>query len=354
MGWRTVEFQLREPNNPACAKFLEQMAEFGDLHGCRPDFERIGSAEDAGWVTFELGGNSLWLNDFSEIFIEGCREIGADIALDDDELKRIINEIESQLRQQSVPAVGDGIVTLARPGREGLQRIEGEASFPALIDELELHVNRLKEALLRLRSVSGADGWRQRVEFRRSGAIDAEAVIRTARRLQRVAHHICQLLPGDHLETAYRVFMEETAGLIDLRDMTEHIDEYVVGRGRRDRADEQPGPVFEYEVADDDVIVSARDRSLGVLIAAEHAFRLGGCLEAASKERWPRVVFPAGLDMDFMMETENGDLVYVDRDQEGAEQREFHATLESVRSAASGTGNREEEAKLCPECGVPL
>lgn len=354
MGWRTVEFRIDNPGDLSCLTLLEQLADFGEFHGCRPDFEKTGSPNDGGWVLFTLDGNSMWLNDFTPIFIEGCREIAADIDGDSDDLNGMVFQIESQLTDQLVPLHGDGIITEARPGREALERVGGESSSAALIEEIELHADRVRDSLSRLRSVSGADGWRQRIRFRQTAAIDARAVIHTARRLIRVARHMCDTFPGEHLKIAYARFMEDTLGLIDLRDIAEHIDEYAVGRGRRDAAGEQPGPVFEYLAIEDDVVVTARGHSLGVLAAAESAFRLGRCLGAAAEKHFPLVLFPDGLDFDFMERMRDGSLVYVDRGEESSEQREVRATWEATRPRTPTLDAEGEAPTLCPECGEPL
>ncbi|MBA3361057.1 MAG: hypothetical protein H0T94_06255 [Acidimicrobiia bacterium] len=285
MGWRTVEFRLEDPDSATCQEFLQQMASFGAFHGCSPDFERSGSHDDEGWVVFTLEGNSLWLNDFTDLFIGGCREIAADIAVGDEKLNKILDAIQSQLEDQRTPIDRNPVVTVARKGRERLERVEGQASFGALIEELGVHVGRVRDVLSQLASVRGSEGWHARIELRRIAAIDAEAVIRTARRLERVARHMCELLSDKHLHKAYNSFMEDTKALVDLRDIAEHLDEYVVGRGKRDESGEQPGPVFESAVTGDDVVVIARGRSLGVLYAAKCAFRLGECLRATAGER---------------------------------------------------------------------
>lgn len=345
---------MEDPASPACQAFLAQMSAFSAFHGCQPDFAENGSEHGVGRVAFTLDANSMWLNEFTDVFVDGCQEIAADIDPDDAELNRIVETIRSQLSAQLVPVSGDGVVTIARPGREGLQRIEGEASFLVLIDELEVHTERVRNNLTQLLSVSGVDSWRQRIHLRWMAAIDAGALIRSARRLERVAQQMRCLIPGEHLDLVHASFIGDTKGLIDLRDIAEHVDEYAIGRGRRDPPGEQPGAVFEYSITNEDIIVSARDHSLSVLHIAERSFRLGRCLKAASDHHPFHVLFPNGLDMDFMEEGSDGGMAYVEREAETAEQREARAVWESVRNAPSASGTQETEDHVCPECGRAL
>jgi len=133
-------------------------------------------------------------------------------------------------------------------------------------------------------------------------------------------------LPSDHLDRAISRFDLKTPGLITLRDIAEHIDEYSVGHGRRDVTNAEPGDVFSVTIQNHDVAITSRSKTLSVLATYDACLSLINCLANFSDERAFIYLAPVIGDFDFM--TYNGqNFELVARENETAEQAEARAIL---------------------------
>ena len=122
--------------------------------------------------------------------------------------------------------------------------------------------------LSQLATECGPTAWRSRIYLERQARLDATGILLTAQRLRRVAKDIASRVAGGHIAHAVASFDAQTPGLSDLRNIAEHLDDYVIGRGRLDDAGTQPGDVFEWRIAERDVEVSARSRRVSALVVA--------------------------------------------------------------------------------------
>lgn len=260
-------------------------------------------------------------------------------------------DITSQLVDQIVDWSTVPTVLPDRPGRELGQRISGESSFVQLKDELRIHETRIKGHLSKYRNAKGATAWHQRDTLRLPIRVDSLALLSTARRLRRIASDLLKRVPNGHLDSAINNFDRATPNLILLRDIAEHIDEYSIGRGRRDTRDLEPAEVFHVAIEDEDVSITARGQTLKLLGAYEACLSLINCLSAFKDHYALFHLLPMFADFDFG--TYDGQrFVPVARDSETVEQSQQRVLINEARSRMQSEFRLPEER--CSECDSQL
>ncbi len=270
MGYRIIDVELSEDPDAELAAFLKQFAAFARFRGADVFVEKP-DAYPGIWNLI-IEGNSSFLNELTPELIRVAEEIAADINPGNERLASAVASIASHLNDQVVDWSDFPAITPARPGREFAERLSGESSFLQLKDELGVHATRIRGQLTKYRTAKGSMAWRRRHKLSLLLRVDSLALITAARRLHRIADDIHRRLPSHHLESAIGCFDRNTTGLISLRDVAEHIDEYSIGNGRRDLHNGEPGEVFCILIDDYDVVVSARLQTLSVMKTHQEAY----------------------------------------------------------------------------------
>ena len=241
---------------------------------------------------FTLDANTAWLDEVTPILVAGARELANDIDPIDPVLQAAVAEIGTQLTSQLELEADEVVVTGNRAAREADELLSGEASFRALQEELAVHRERVRNALDGVRLAKGPNAWRLRRRKQYLAGLDGLALINAVRRVQRIAGRIATRMPNGHIEKALRHFDSCAGNVIHLRNLSEHLDEYVLGKGRLDPIGREPGEVFELHVGPEDVTLTARGKSVAVLAADSHCQILLRCLEAAAEARYFDLIFP--------------------------------------------------------------
>ena len=281
---------------------------------------------------------------------QSARQIRNDIDPDHQPLLIIEEAISAQLTHQLVDH-GASQITPGRRSRELFQRFGGEGSCDDLAADLEAHYARLENELKQHDTVSGPTAWRQRIELDRLIRIDAVAIISTVRKIRRVAQDLENRLAGDHLITSLETFDAHTEGLVALRDIAEHHDEYVVGQGRRDATGTEPGPVFDWHIANNDVAVTARGKTVRPLEFARRAQSLVRCSQSAADYHCVREWVSGMANPDFVRVDEDGSWTIIDESSQDEEQQYFAAVLhQSIRLPPDPKSHRP----TCKECTLPV
>src|SRR5581483_10125739 len=153
--------------------------------------------------------------------------------------------------------------------------------------------------------------------------------------------------PSRHLEKAISRFTLKVPGLVTLRDVAEHIDEYSIGCGRRDLRGTEPGEVFSIAIGLRDIEISARGQLLEALATHKACLALINCLGSDSDHRAIFHLIPVIADFDFM--TYDGRrFVPVARDSETDEQSKERALLNGHMHRIQSRLRLPNER--CPEC----
>jgi hypothetical protein len=349
MGYRIIAIEMPAEPVSQIVTFLRQFAAFAKFQGLDVFVQK--PKEYPGIWDLTIEGNSSYLDEFTPEIIRMAAVIAAVIAADIDpdseDLKGTVTAIASQLSEQVVAWRDVPAITPARRGRELAQRLSGESSITQLKDELRIHETRIRRQLTRYRNVSGPTAWRQRHKLSLLLRVDCLALVGVARRLRRIASDLHRRLPSNHLYKAISRFDQKTSGLIALRDIAEHIDEYSIGHGKRDDTDTEPGEVFSVIIQNRDITITARGQALSILATHKACLSLINCLASVSDYRAFIHLIPVIVDFDFM--THNGQhFELVARGNETAEQSKERAILtEHTRRIQSKLRLPD---KRCPEC----
>jgi hypothetical protein len=344
MGYRVIHLELATPPTDLDLSLLREVVAFARFNKAAAFMVLPKRYPAALEVTIE--GNSSFLNHFTPYLNDSIARIAADIDPNNESLKSIASAIASQLNEQIVDWSDVPTITLARHGRELEGRITGDSSFEQIGDELEIHAKRIESELAKYRKATGPKAWRRRHDLDVVIRIDSLALIVAARRLRRIADDIRKRLPGSHLSKALGRFDRNVPHLVDLRDIAEHIDEYGIGRGRRDHPSGlEPADVFELQVNGDHVTITARQRTVDVLFAYKNCKSLIECLIAAIDRHMLTYLFPPIADFDFIAYTKTGTQI-VGRTDESAE----HAEARSQITAVINRTFKKVPAERCPEC----
>jgi hypothetical protein len=352
VGWRTIRFDVAQPVSRSLRQWVREFREFTVWHGTDTMIER-GHNEAVTHFEITLEGNSGFLNAMTPEFAAAAIQIASDIDPIDPQLRELARGAATQLQDQIVRRDGDGIIVPPRAGREVAERAEGEASLPVLRQELALHYDRVQAALRRLNNVTGPKAWHRRIELMFALRVDALATLNCVRRIERIASDLSGRFNGnDHIAAARQVFGRESEHVTDLRDMSEHIDEYVIGTGRLDRGQSvEPGQVFEISAAEGDVSISARGRKVNISVVVAAAERLAKCAEATTSARLLTLTFPGLAGVDFGKMESDGRCRVLAQEELSEDQLFARTKLDELRAGASGF-----LAGLgpCPHCGRPL
>ena len=343
MGYRVVELELSTALTDLELSLLRQVVAFAR-------FNKAGASLTVpkrypAVLEMTIEGNSSFLNDFTPYFNDSITQIAADIDPNNESLQSIVASIASQLNAQIVDWSDVLTVVLARRGRELGQITSGDSSFRQIGAELDIHAKRIRSELAKYQKATGPKAWRRRHDLTPVIRLDSLSLIVTARRLHRIADDIRRHLPGSHLSKALGIFDKKVPHLVDLRNISEHIDEYSIGRGRHDASGREPGDVFELEVSGGHVTITARQRTVDVLSVYEACKSLIECLIAAIHRHMITHLFPPIADFDFLAYTEAGKQI-IARSDESAE----HAEARSQVASAINRTFKKPPAERCPEC----
>ncbi len=346
MGYRIIAFEMPvEPVNQIVV-FLKQLVAFARFQALDVSVKKPKAYPGIWELTIE--GNGAYLDEFTPEFINMAAVIAADIDPGSEDLRRAVASIASELNEQIADWSSVHTIAPARQGRELEQRLSGESSFMQLKNELSIHEARIRKQLTRYYRVTGPTAWRQRSKLSSLLRIDCLALVAAARRLHRIASDLHRRLPSDHIGRAISRFDRMTPGLITLRDIAEHIDEYSIGHGKRDVTNTQPGEVFSVVIQNQDVVISARSETLSVLATCEACLSLINCLTNYSNNRAFIHLAPVIGDFDFVTyDGQRSELVA--RENETVEQVEARTKLiEHTRHILPKL--LELPVKHCSEC----
>jgi hypothetical protein len=349
MGYRIILLEVGEKPDPQLISFLRQFISFTRYQGASVYAKK--PKDFPGTWDITIDGNSSFLNELTSELAAVLVLIAADISPQNADLMRTAAEITSQLRDQLVDWSTTPTVLPARPGRELSQRFYGESSFVQLKDELLIHEKRIKGHLAKYHGAKGPTAWRQRHALGLPIRVDSLALLSTARRLRRIASDLLQRLPNDHLDAAITRFDQTAPNLIVLRDIAEHIDEYSIGRGRRDVGNAEPAEVFSISIENYDVSISAREQTLKVLATYQACLSLIDCLSEFSDHYALFHLIPIVADFDFGA-YDGQRLLPVARDSETVEQSQQRALIEEHRIRMQANFKLPDER--CSECGEQL
>lgn len=343
MGYRVIRLQLSIAPTALELSLLRQAVNFARFN--KMDAFLAVPRNYPAILELTIEGNSSALNEFTPYFNESITEIASDIDSNNGSLQAIAAAIASQLNEQIVDWSDVPSIVLARTGRELQERIAGDSSFRQIGLELDIHAKRLRSELARYQAARGPTAWRRRYDLVLMLRIDSLSLITAARRLRRIADDVRRHLPGAHLPKALKRFDQETPHLIDLRNIAEHIDEYSIGRGRRDASGLEPGDVLQLAVEGEEVAISARQRTVEVLSVYQACQALIECLIGAIDYHRVTHLFPPTAGFDYVRDTGDG-IQIIARSDESAEQKEDRSRLDSILSRTI----KKLPARRCPQC----
>lgn len=345
MGFRIIELDV--PDDRPTILLLEQLSAFAESRGMEAYVE-LPEPRSSGFE-LTLQGNSSYLNRMTPCVVHAALQIARDIDPDSAALQGIASEIGLQLEEQIVDWSDTQTITTARIGRELTARLDGDSGHPQLLEEVTLHLDRVAGSLAAHAGLSGPRAWRDRDRLDLLLRVDGLALIAAVRRFQRVAEDLSARLGGAHLVAALATFRSITNGIVRIRDVAEHIDEYGIGAGRTDRPAVEPGQAIEIVIEENELWISARSARIGALGVGEATKSLARCIAAATDHHAVFHYMPGFADFDFVRYDEAGDTSIVTRDEEDENMRQARAMMEkafdrSVRPAPSP----------CANCGLDL
>ncbi|WP_327034283.1 hypothetical protein [Micromonospora ureilytica] len=354
MGWRTVQFRTTDPPRREVLSWVREFAAYTKWCGAHPEVER--GAEN-GEVLFDITihGNSGFLTASTDDFADIAARIAIDIAPHDSELMLIAVDAGNQLRDQKIVNEPGQIVFLpTRASREGFERLSGEASMDALLQELAVHERRLLKDLKDFNDATGPRAWAKRFRVQFIARVDALAVINCARRMERIARDLQRRLNGNmHINAALQTFRQRTSHVTDLRNISEHLDEHVVGAGQIDGAEHrEPGEVFEIRMDREDVVLSARSRSARILSVASAVKDLCQCVQRTTEARFMELTWADGVKFDHAIIEQDGTSRTLREDEYSL------ILLEAIEAMAQASENGnpffQQISEECPSCGSGL
>lgn len=346
MGYRIVRLKLFQSLTSSERALLDQVVAVATFQGLETFVEEPNDYPGEWELTIE--GNSVYLNACTPIITDLIVQIASDIDPSDARLDCFAQSICMQLREQIVDwSEVDGII-VARPGRELEQRLVGEASFVGISAELTIHAARIREQLESYHSATGPEAWLRRHELVQRLRVDGIALIAAARRLRRIANDVRARLGTAHLDAALNDFDRKVAGLVALRDMAEHIDEYNIGRGRKDPVELEPGDVLELSVKRNDVEFTARGTTLRVLSIEQACTAMTACFEATAEHQAIVNLFPPLAEFQFTKDSGAGH-EFVPISEESEEHSAFRSAVRETFGQAFAL-----LAGQCETCRRPL
>ncbi|MEU8240172.1 hypothetical protein AB0C07_18150 [Actinoplanes missouriensis] len=304
-------------------------------------------------ITIE--GGSGFLNGRTDDFAEAASRIALDISPQDQGLMAIALDAGAQLRDQKIIHEPGEIVFLpTRASREGFERLQGEASMETLLRELAIQESRLAADIKNYNNAAGPRAWKKRESIAFLARIDALSIINCARRMERIARDLRTRLGGNsHLSAALQVFRQNTAHVTDLRNISEHLDEYVVGAGRMDDPSQvEPGEVFELIVERQDVVLSARSRSARILSVAAAVKVLCQCVQNTTEARFMELTWADGIDFDYAIIEDDGTSRILREEEYPPEV--LGAKEAMARSRQGGIPFSQQVRGNCADCGSLL
>jgi len=354
MGWRTIEVGIRDSEGDPAVSLVGAFTEFAEFHGLDAFSEHYERANGKLGIRVIVEGNSSSLNDMTGLLCDGAEEIAYDIAPNDRRLLRIARLIGAELRGQLTGGWGVPSVTTGRASREVEAIAYGQVSPFELEEELVVHSERIRSALKERRSTGGVDGWRDRRRIEHVCTVDLRSLVRTARILSRVGVVLGKAIPRPHTFSVMSRFEEETNGLVAVRNVLEHMDEYVVGKGRLNK-DAEPGAVLDYRFASDDVVISALDvDGLAVSQLVESGLRMARCLQTTIDHFVPLIRLKSLIDdFQFIVDDPNDNAVVVAPAEETESQVAFRSSFEEALPDAGELipTIADLEGVPCPSCG---
>jgi len=345
MGFRILDMQLAQV--PGAAVLVEQVAAFAAARGLDAYLDFAGDPPERCEVT--LQGNSTYLNDMTPDLRQAALQIAADIDPGCAELQALATEIGRQLGAQIVDWSGVSGITAARPGRELVQRLAGDSGYAQLLEEVEVHLGRVTQELAEYAALLGPRAWQERDRLALALRVDGLALVAAGRRFQRVAEDLAARLSSPHLDAALTTFRAATFGLVQIRDVAEHIDEYGIGSGRLDRPRIEPGQAIDIEVGRSELWISARSKQVEATSVGAAVKTLALCLAATAENRAFMHYLPGLADVDFTVDDGEGGHRIVERGEESAEMLETRRILTSKLRHTDGLPHSS-----CPHCGLAV
>lgn len=341
MGWRTIRVGVTPDELPEVMRYFEQVCSWAksrDISACIDESDCV--------IDVELSGNSSHLNDMSPALSLAAREIAADFDPNSRLHSELAHIVAMELAEQVVDWSDTQEIVVAREGRELRIRADGLAGAHHLIAEIGLHVRRLRRQLRAHRGASGPNAWRRRDQTYFTLSVDARTLISALRRVERLIADLATRIPGEHSDAVMGRFAEHKHGLIAIRNVIEHLDEYEVGKGRHD-PEPEPAIPLDIEIQNDEVVITTRSgtASVGALAAATAAQMALRCSAAALKHQWMTTAPIPIADFDFV-DADSGRIIR--REDETAGQRASRAMVENLRPSLAPVESR------CPECGLSL
>ncbi|WP_146167568.1 hypothetical protein [Micromonospora sp. MH33] len=302
-----------------------------------------------------MHGNSGFLNAWVDDFADMAIQIAKDIAPQDSHLVAIAVDAGNQLREQKlVHEPGEIVFLPTRASREGSERLKGEASMDALLRELAVHERRLLADLKNFNNATGAKAWNKRFRVQFVARVDGLAIINCARRMERIARDLQKRLNGNpHIMAALQVFRQRTSHVTDLRNIAEHLDEYVVGGGKIDGAAQtEPGEVFDILIDQEDVVLAARGRSARILDVASAVRDLCQCVQRTTEARFMELTWADGVDFDYAIIEQDGTSRILREDEYPPGL--LGAKAATAQASKSGIPFSQQVRGNCTDCGSPL
>lgn len=345
VGWRTLLLDLDDEPTPALAGLLAQIVEVATFLGIEGFLDE--PDEHPGVWEFTLDANSSFLDTMSPVLADHVAQIARDIEPSDGVLSAVADEVRHQLEEQLVGHGGLESIQVAEQGHRFLVRSSGDASPEFQRLEVDLHHARLEQGVEEYLTAAGPTAWRDRHRLQLQIRVDALGLAGSARRLRRTAVHLAGEVSEPHLTDALARFDGAVPHLISLRDISEHIDEYAIGAGRRDRAGVEAGPVFDLEIdRSGAVTLSAREHSMEMGSAAAASRSLAACVQASLDHYMLYRAAPGFADFEFVREVD-GEPTVIAAEDEGPKHRQ-------IREALVGMALAEPEPKPCPHCHQSL
>lgn len=296
-----------------------------------------------------LQANSTYLNDKTPYVRQAALQIATDIDPGCPELQALATEIGRQLDDQIVDWSGVSGITAARPGRELMERLAGDSGHAQLLEEVEVHLGRVTQELSDYAALSGPQAWRERDRLALALRVDGLALVAAARRFQRVAEDLAGRLSSSHLDAALTTFRAATFGLVQIRDVAEHIDEYGIGSGRLDRPRIEPGQAIDIEIGRSQLWILARSKQVEATLVGDAVRTLALCLAATAEHCAFMHYIPGLADVDFTVDDGQGGRRIVDRGEETAEMLETRRILAGKLRPTAGLPKSS-----CPHCALAM
>jgi len=337
VGFRTIDVDWPIEHQREVTDFLQEVVRSAEYYGVAAQLLPVAGIR----YEIHLDGNSSYLNDMTEVLCATVTEIAGDCC-ESAFMLHIASTIGEQLREQMVDWSGVEGITPGRTSRETFERMHGEFSPDDLLQQVHISASRVAELCTRYAACAGLTAWYDRRALQTPARIDALALISAGRRFLRSVHDLAERLGDDHLRRVMSNLNMLVADLRTIRDVSEHLDEYSMGRGWRDSATTEPGPVVTVSLGPSGIIVGARGATVALREVAEKCDETMACVHASIEHKMPQLWVRALIE-DVQFTTPNGDLIALSA--EDSHHAEVRHALAQPRRQLALTPTR------CTKCG---